>query len=108
MWVFTKHGFYSAVSRKDGNIAVRARLKKHLEDLIQHYLPSKPEIVTTKESDYRHRIIIPHDLWVEAISKIAKDIDYGNFKSEVYRTQGSCDYETALHQIWETMYLIQK
>ena len=39
-----------------------------------------------------------------------RDIDYGNFKSEVARHQGSAGaaYEDTLHEVWDTMYRLQK
>lgn len=121
MWVFTKYGFVSctcAHKRDDKGrdmhvpdkdlIMVRARLRVHLEKLIEAgFLPEDSKIVETENNDYRFRVLVPKADFVEMLMMIAADVDYMNFKSEVMRVDGPSDYEKALHRVWSVMYGVQ-
>lgn len=65
-------------------------------------------VITTTDSDYKYRIIIPITEWLNVVMDLASDIDYSNFKNAVFETHGACDYEFALHQVWAAMYNTQK
>jgi len=114
MWVFTKHGFMSAVqtSNDDQKIMVRSRDKTHLDSLIREYdlmadSAEPVQVIESPDSDYRFRIILSRNDWANLITVLACDVDYPNFKNEVYRLQGQSAYEHALHKIWEIMYRTQ-
>jgi len=123
MWIFTKHGFYSAVCAKGGSgkpgqpldpdtLMVRARTRGHLQALMERF----PEALGGRTieafagTDYAYRIFVPKAIWVEVMAALAAEIDYGNFKSEVARHQGreGAAYEHALHDVWSVMYRLQK
>jgi hypothetical protein len=108
MWVFTTHGFYSAVcdtSDSLGRLKVRARRKRHLENLKQRF-GLKDDIIETTDSDYRFRILLPKQEWVAICTALAEDITYENFKGAVRET-GDTKYEKALHRVWSDMLALQ-
>ena len=101
MWVFTKHGFFSAVCARQGDgahgqpidsnrIMVRARVRGHLEALKKRFpdLLGECDIHESAETDYAFRIFIDKRVWSRVISGLADETDYDNFKSEVVRHQG--------------------
>lgn len=123
MWIFTKHGFFSAVCARQGNgdhgqpvdlnrIMVRARLHSHLESLKERFpeLLDECEIQTTGGTDYAFRFFVQKPNWEQVMSKLAEETDYDNFKSEVARHQGlaGADYEHSLHAVWSVMNRLQK
>lgn len=122
MWIFTRYGFYSVVSARQGGLrhgptdpsqlVVRARRREHLEALQARFpdeLSALP-IADTTDTDYAHRIVVPKPAWVRVTAALADEIDYGNFKSEVASHQGSAGaaYEHALHEVWSVMYGLQR
>ena len=123
MWVFTKYGFYSAVCARQGDgghsqpvdpnrIMVRARLRTHLEALMDRFpdLLGESEIKEFVGTDYAFRIFVDKSVWTQVMAGLSDELDYDNFKSEVARFQGrdGADYEHALHDIWSVMYRLQK
>ena len=123
MWLFTKHGFYSAVCARQGDgkhhqgvdpdrIMVRARLREHLESLQKRFadLLGECDIQTSANTDYAYRLFVSKEIWTQVLAGLAEETDYDNFKSEVATHQGSAgaDYEHALHQVWSVMHRLQK
>jgi hypothetical protein len=112
MWVMSEHGFFSAVDAGNGNVKVRARVKRHLQNLERNglykgLLGRAPRIHTTQDTDYRHRVIVPRAAWAEVVKRLAEATHYGNFKDHVKAT-GDDDYERQLHHVWEAMYWLQE
>lgn len=123
MWIFTRYGFFSAVCARQGDgkhsqpvdpdrIMVRARVRGHLESLIQRF-PDQLGACAIQDSpraDYAFRIFVDKPVWVQVLAYLAEDTDYDNFKSEVARHQGSAgaDYEHSLHDVWSVMHRLQK
>jgi hypothetical protein len=79
MWLFTKHGFFSAVCARKGKgrhgqpidpdrIMVRARLRSHLKALKERFpnLLGGCEILETAGTDYAFRLFVPKSAWVPA------------------------------------------
>ena len=123
MWIFTKHGFFSAVCARQGNgkhgqpvdlerIMVRARLRSHLESLKLRFpdLIGKCDLHESAGTDYAYRIFVPKSAWVQVLAGLAEEIDYDNFKSEVAHHQGKVGtpYEHSLHDVWSVMSKLQK
>jgi hypothetical protein len=123
MWVFTKHGFFSAVCARQGSgkhgqpldparLMVRARVRGHLEALKKQFpdLVGQCDIQEFGGSDYAFRIFVDKLVWSQVLSKLAEETDYDNFKSEVARYQGHAGaaYERSLHDVWSVMYKLQK
>ncbi len=122
MWIFSRYGFFSAVSARQGDgahgqpvdperIMVRARVRGHLEALIEGF----PQLVgsaikTFPATDYAYRIFVSKSVWSQVLAALGGDIDYDNFKSEVARFQGRGGgaYERALHDVWSVMYALQE
>ena len=123
MWIFTKHGFFSAVCARQGSgkhgqpvdpdrIMVRARVRAHLEALKNRFsnLLDQCEVQEFAGTDYASRIFVAKSVWSQVLSGLAEDTDYDNFKSEVARYQGETGaaYERSLHDVWSVMYKLQK
>ena len=123
MWIFTKHGFFSAVCARRGSgkqghpvdpdrIMVRTRLRSHLAALQERF----PEFIGECEikefvgTDYAFRLFVPKSVWKQVLAALAEETDYDNFKSEVARHQGKAGaaYEHSLHEVWEVMNRLQK
>jgi hypothetical protein len=106
MWLITPRGFYSAVAKPgdaDEFVTVRARSERdirNLADLIDAE-PSRDD-----GTDYRWRIRCSKSEWAGAVSTMADEIDYDNFKSRIARE----DPERAhlLSRVWEVLYDIQR
>jgi hypothetical protein len=123
MWVFTKHGFFSAVCARQGSgehgqpidtdrIMVRARVRGHLEALKTRFpdLLGQCEIQEFAGTDYAFRIFVGKPVWSHVLSGLAEETDYDNFKFEVGRHQGRAGaaYERSLHEVWSVMHRLQK
>jgi hypothetical protein len=123
MWIFTKHGFFSAVCARQGGgkhgqpvdpdlIMVRARVRGHLEALKKRFLDliGQCEIQESAGTDYAFRIFVDKPVWSQVLARLNEEIDYGNFKSEVARHQGRAGdaYERSLHEVWSVMNSLQK
>ena len=122
MWIFTKHGFFSAVCARQGSgkhgqpvdpdrIMVRSRVRAHLEALKNRFpgLLGQCEVLESSESDYAFRLFVVKSSWSQVMSGLAEETDYDNFKSEVARHQGKAGsrYEHALHDVWSVMHALQ-
>lgn len=123
MWLFTKHGFYSAVCARQGDgghgqpvdpdrIMVRARICSHLEALKERFsdVLADCEIKEFSGTDYAFRIFVDKSVWSQVLAGLNEEMDYDNFKSEVARHQESdgADYEHSLHEVWSVMNRLQK
>ena len=122
MWVFTRHGFFSAVCARQGDgthgqpidperIIVRARVRWHLEVLKERFpdVLGQCDILEFAGTDYAFRIFIPKRVWSQVLSGLADETDYDNFKSEVGRQgRGAAAYERSLHDVWSVMHRLQE
>ncbi len=123
MWIFTRHGFFSAVCARQGSgkrgqpidpdrIMVRARIRGHLEALKKRFpeLLDQCDIQEFTGTDYAFRIFVNKPVWSKALSALAEETDYDNFKSEVAHFQGRAGgaYERSLHDVWSVMHRLQK
>jgi len=123
MWIFTKHGFFSAVCARQGSgkhgqpvdpnrIMVRARVRAHLEALKRRFpdLLGQCEVQEFAGTDYAFRIFVAKPVWSQVLAGLAEETDYDNFKSEVARHQrkAGAAYWHSLHEVWSVMYKLQK
>lgn len=99
MWLVTTEGFYSVIRWHDGRMCVRARQRADL-DRLRKIAPELSAIEVTPGRDYRYRCFCTQKQWVKVAGRLAEQIDYGNFKSEVARKRGMGGYEKALHSVW--------
>jgi len=106
MWIFTPHGFYSAVEHREkpDTIIVRARDKQDLEAL-RPYIPDLL-ILETMDADYLYRIFVSRSRWASAVSTMAREIDYDNFKDAVKKRQGE-DRASVYMRVWTAMLALQ-
>lgn len=106
MWVITACGFFSVV-RKPGEelLTVRARVREDLEAL-RAYLPGMTRVVATPTADYAYRTSCTQYDWAYALARMAMDVDYGNFKSEVQRRQGAKRHDVYM-SVWCTLRRLQ-
>jgi hypothetical protein len=113
MWVFSRYGFYSvaSASKPDGSIdsglvMVRARVRKHLEDLqVRFPLLAGAEIRHWPDHDYSYRILMAKESWVATIAELAQEQEWSNFKDETEAFQGvaGSEYVDTLHRVWSIM-----
>jgi len=123
MWIFTKHGFFSAVCARQGDgkhgqpvdperIMVRARLRAHLDALKMRFpeLLGQSAIQEFPGTDYGFRIFLDKQIWAKVLSGLAEEMDYDNFKREVAQQQKPAGdaYEHALQEVWSVMNQLQK
>ncbi len=121
MWVFTRYGFYSiaCANKADGKldpdtVMVRARLREHLKALQERFAETeigKAEILNWSQRDYRYRIVVPKAVWAGALTEMAVEQTWSNFKNEAGRfariKHMAYGYVDALHSVWEVMYGLQ-
>lgn len=106
MWIFTEHGAFSVVAKREGNgtasrtqVWVRARSAEHLNTLKRHMDWSmRTEISTT--ADYQYRVTISRRDWYALARRLAEGVTYHNFKGRVLQREGSTRYERMLHHVW--------
>jgi predicted CopG family antitoxin len=110
MWILhPKVGFLSVVEKDwdkpNGTLTIRARVYDDLVRL-KAYLPSMSDIISSEDSDYRHRTVADREAVKAAMSMLTKDIDYDNFKNAVGSRQG---YERAAvyANVWDVLYRLQ-
>ena len=109
MWLFTVHGFYSAVVDRDdpAMLHVRARDTRPLQHLCEWARRGgepAPAIVTIEGADYRFRVRISRYKWTRFLAHTSGTMTAENFKSEVAKTVGHSDpYVAALHRVWTVM-----
>src|SRR3954471_15009622 len=106
MWLATRGGFLSAVEAPRGGIVVRSRERRALEHLMEH-VDGRAKIVKTPGRDYLFRVFLDRDQFAAAVARMARGIDYGNFKSQVLAEtragRVSTAYERALHTVWSVL-----
>lgn len=86
MWLYTDIGFFSIVQKDGaGTLTIRSRVRKDLEKLRAWLIinDESAPIVTSYDSDYRYRIIVPKDLAAEVVCQLVKSITYDNFKDRI-------------------------
>tara|TARA_R110002111_G_scaffold188971_3_gene254347 strand:- start:1327 stop:1701 length:375 start_codon:yes stop_codon:yes gene_type:complete len=122
MWLFTKYGFFSVVLAKKvrngqvieepepNSVMIRARRRKHLDALILRFSEfGNPEVLETRNTDYRYRAVVPRDAYAQVAKALATEVDYTNFKSECAKAMPDDQaYQEALHNIWGVHYQMQE
>ncbi len=85
MWLFTKHGFFSAVENFNDKdlIHVRANFSGDLERLCDAYGVT-PNVKRVPGSDYTFRMDFPRPVWGEIVKQEALGVDYCKFKPAVH------------------------
>lgn len=100
MWLVTTRGFYSAIRWHDGRICIRARATGDLERL-KDVFPTMEKIEVSPLKDYRYRTWVTPKEFKKGMARLADDVTYGNFKSEVERVRPTGNlYPRILHRVW--------
>jgi hypothetical protein len=108
MWLCTKYGFFSVVCAWKDNVQgkvdfhklmIRSRKKKHLENLLESFSLDY-EIIESKNTDYRYRIIVEKPVFAELVKLAVSGIDYTNFKNKAASIK-DFQYLNFLHNVWE-------
>jgi hypothetical protein len=107
MWLFTTRGFYSVVQDKEDSrkLVVRARLHGDLEKL-REIAPKLSDTFQLPRRDYRFRAFISRKDFAAVLPKLLAELDYTNFKDEVWAKQGS-ERADLYHDVWAVMYRAQ-
>ncbi len=104
MWLFTKFGFFSVVKKgTHDDLTIRSRTRSDLDRLRNHYLPSLSASRAHEGTDYPWRATASASALAEAMSAIAQDIDYANFKDEVVLSLGK-DRAKRYGRVWSALY----
>lgn len=114
-WYFTVHGMVSVVCGRHQSgpqkgqvdsetIMLRARSAKHLDALTKAHadLLARFAIKMSKDADYPCRLVVPRTVWLEFAARLAAEITYPNFKSEVAKSNGDPEYRALLHVVWQS------
>src|SRR5690349_16754172 len=107
MWLLTLDGFYSVVQKSgEDELCVRARDAGDLDQLRSRYIPTLTATLETRGGDYRYRAWASREALAEGLAAIVRDLDYANFKNEVY----SRDSERAhiYGNVWSALGEIQE
>ncbi len=120
MWMMTKYGFYSVVEHRDDpqTVLIRARARKDLEELCEvadslsrqygsrvatGFTPDR--ILLDDTADYRFRLIVPRQAWMEVTLHLCEGVDYANFKNAV--KERDPDRADVYMRVWSALYSIQ-
>jgi 8-oxo-dGTP pyrophosphatase MutT (NUDIX family) len=108
MWIFTTFGFFSIVQKTgEQRLTVRARASEDLDRLRADYMPELSATVTGAGTDYPHRAFIEREALAGGLSRIAGDLRYPNFKTEVARVLGG--RRAHLYgRVWEDLLALQE
>ena len=101
MWIFSKEGFFSVVQNEycnEDELMVRARWKADLKKLSER-IGRKAEILEFAGSDYRYRIKVTREEWVDYCAQAANEIDYSNVKGTI----AGKDRSHAYMRVWAAL-----
>jgi len=103
MWVFTQHGFFSAVELKEEPTKLMVRSRSH-EDImkLKQRFPHLT-VFETPYNDYRWRVIMLKKTWGRYLAEQAEAIDYPNFKNRVTQNQGRWRHDV-YSDVWTVLW----
>lgn len=109
MWLFTTDGFYSVVTAEEfgHELQIRARARRDLDRLRATHLPSLSESMHLPGRDYPWRAFTTHDAFAEGAARLARSIDYSNFKDAVHERRGH-DRASVYAKVWSACLAIEK
>lgn len=109
MWLFTRHGFFSAVAGKDADgrpdpdtIVVRARNRRHLDGLraeMTDELRKRTKVTESDDTDYPCRIVLPRADFHDMLQFLAECVGYTNFKDAAHSDE-DYGWNTLLMTVW--------
>lgn len=101
MWIFTSNSFLSVVEHNEepSLLHVRGRIAGDIESVFPG-----ADVIETPSADYHYRTSLPREKVAEAVSRMAREIDYDNFKNSVDDAERRDDYI----KVWEVMWQAQR
>ena len=104
MWVFTKDGFYSIVSKdcQPNEVQIKTRSELDLHNLCNK-LNISPPIIKEEFDGYPYRTIINKNLWISYLTDYVNDIDYDNVRNHIIDREDN-QRKDAYKKVWKTMY----
>lgn len=108
MWLFTQTGFVSIVA-KPGDLEANTRTVRSRDSLsleimrediyrLFNYELGEIEIVTTENSDYRHRMVVAKSELDAYLTHLSDGITYDNFKNEAVETRP--ELKDTYYKVW--------
>jgi hypothetical protein len=112
MWIASKIGFFSVVtdSKREGWMLIRARCRADIFNLYEGFgkqLASMEPPTSDETRDYRWRLSISRADWITLAAKLAEEVNYPNFKSEVHRRPDQHNKSRPYVAIWSVMHGVQ-
>jgi hypothetical protein len=109
MWIASKLGFFSVVTKRPGQYQVRARVRQDLVNLVEEAgMADLVEILEWPDADYRFRILVNRPGWQALSETLFASVDYPNFKSEVARRRDQSPKLHAYHCLWGALHDLQQ
>jgi len=104
MWLFTKQGFFSVVSKdfsKD-EILIKTRSKNDLINLCQK-LKIDTEKVQEDFDNYPFQLVVKKDIFISYLSDYVYEIDYESVQDNIIVDKDN-ERKKAYKTIWQAMY----
>jgi hypothetical protein len=92
MWIFSQHGFASAVQHRRNHDLLMVRFRDH-QDAVRYAKAlvtanqrrvRLPRIWRDDHADYLWRFVCPKHQWAELLAELTDEVDYANFKSMMH------------------------
>ena len=105
MWIFTQHGFISAVRTDESSdlLNVRARDRQSLERIAAL---GETEVIATPHADYPYRVIVQELVFAGYLMDELAMMNYTNFKNQVAITRGY-DFARTCGKVWSVMHDVE-
>lgn len=114
MWIFTPHGFVSAVkdNQRPGHMLLRFRCPKQGRAIIKLAIPdgARPRLrETPPPADYRWKASVTHRVFQQLLMAAAGEaMGYINFKGACSGRREWDGEKHVLHDVWATMEAMQR
>jgi hypothetical protein len=113
MWLATTKGWFSVVidDQRPGRMLVRARCRQDIMNLYNEHhdtLASMEEPTSDPSRDYRWRMSILRKDFVKLAGRLARAIDYSDFKAAVRDCPDQQNKTLAYGKVWQTMHDVQQ
>jgi hypothetical protein len=111
MWIFSRYGHYSIVQNLVDPTRFKVRSRK-IEDLeiLKRAVPllRNTPITEDRRADYRYRLFITQEQFIDVMLRLGESVDYTSFKDAIYQDPQQKDRLNSYHKVWETMYDYQQ
>jgi hypothetical protein len=104
MWVFTKDGFFTAVSKqcRQDEIMIKANSRRDLEKLLRKTNTQGP-IQESPEPAYRFHVILEKASWIQYLSDYVQSLNYETVRDNIVAQNDAARHE-AYQAVWTTMH----